>query len=322
MKNISLRIKALRHVAAALCIAAAAGAAETAYASGNADFYGENGSPVWRYDNVSVYSNGAASMEDLFGLSAKELEPGTQKTVDIRLENHSDEAYTFYLNAAARTGAAAWELESFFPGKAADDSLLDAIDIAVFYKGGDVYSLEGSIYAGKLAGRADANMYTDGGVPLGNLAPRASGNIRVSIYIPGDIGNAYMDTLCAVDWWFTARQEEGPPVTPPTDPPTDVTTPEDSGDIALAPGNIITDNAPPLAELEISTAPEADGIRIDDGSVPLGAGEDLVVVVGPASELPLTGGMEAYAAPAIAVMLLLLCLLAISHKKGREEAKK
>ena len=233
--------------------------------------------PIWSYDNVVVYANNGASLDDLFGFTTKELALGDQKTLHIRLENHSDEPFAFFLNADARTGAYAKEAEICFPGKIANDSLLRAADVSISYRGGDVYMLEEYLYVGKLAGRADSALYAEDGLFLGHLAPYASGSITVRLSIPSDLGNAYMNSLCTVDWRFTARQEDLP-----DDPLADPASPD---------RETIRDTAAPLAGSEPLLPPEYGDTTIGDAEAPLGSAEDhdFVVVVDTGLGLPRTG---------------------------------
>jgi hypothetical protein len=310
-KTAFLTANALRLVVAILYITVTLGASGAAFATGSADFYGKYGNPIWDYNDVCVYTNGSASIDDLFGLSTKELGPGMRKTMDIRLENHSSEYYTFYLNASARTGAAARGMEGYFPGKTAADSLLNAIDVVVSFRGGDLYASEGNIYVGKLAGSPGAGMYTAGGVTLGNIAPYSFGDVRVEITISKDLGNSYKNTLCTVDWWFTATQDDTPGRPEPPEPP-DPPDPGDDGDGGN--GGDIPDTPPPLSDG--GTTPPGGGtgddtIDIDDDETPLGSrdDEDILVVVDPDWTLPRTGDFRKSVGPAAATLALLFILL-------------
>jgi hypothetical protein len=300
-----------RRMAVILCLAAILGMSGAAYASSSTDFYGKYGNPIWDYNDVCVYSDGVTTLEDLFGLSTKELAPGFKRTVDIRLENHSSEYYTFYLNASARTGAAARGMEGYFPGKTAADSLLNAIDVVVSFRGGDLYASGGNIYVGKLAGSPGVGMYSPGGVTLGNIAPYSFGDIRVEIIISKDLGNSYKNTLCTVDWWFTATQDDTPGGPEPPEPP-DTPDPGGDGDGGGdgGGGSDIPDTSPPLSDGG-TTPPGGGTIDIDDDETPLGSrdDEDILVVVDPDWTLPRTGDFRKSVGPAAATLALLFILL-------------
>lgn len=185
--------------------------------SAEVSFFSEDYSSMWSFDNVTVYSNEVTSINDLFGLTTKELAPGMWKTSTLRLENPSDETYDFYLIAKALTGMAAREVEMYHQGKTASDSLLNVIDTVVTYKGGYENALVHEIYRGKIGGFEGAAIFSKDGVVLGRLVPSEAGTITVTIHIPEGLGNSYMGTLCALEWQFVARAvvplEESPPGT-------------------------------------------------------------------------------------------------------------
>ena len=291
----------------------------------NVDFFGKELEPIWGTsgDVIVVYSNGGESIADLFGTSTKELEPGKSKTVKIRLENHSDEEYTFYLRATALTGFAARVRAAFYNGKTASDSLLEAINISIDYKGENLYN-------GGMSGSTDGNVLLGGiegdnsGIPLGTLSGKTSEVIDVTISVPGWLGNEYMNTLCAVDWWFTAQQEDipGPPVdpNPPVDPPFYPHDPPDPPTTAAPPSETIIDpEDPPTTEApdidEPPTEFDPEKLPLDDTPDEDG---DVVVVVDPGLKLPKTGGVQTFVLPAAIILVLLSLLLLIVYKKDRK----
>jgi len=314
-----------------------------ASASPSADFHGELGTPIWSFGNVTVYSDSIDSIDDLFGDVTKELGPGMKKEINLRLENHSGVAYTFFMGAQPKTGTEASALERFFPGKRADDSLLDAIDTTIHYTGGDIYTTEGVIYDGKLRGNAGEAMYHNArGVPLGTLGPASFGTVRATITIPVTLGNAYMDTLCAVDWWFAAEAIPGPtptptPTTSPTEtpptetPPTETPPPGTPPPGTPSPGAISGSDdpytPPPSPTISPPPAPPTDigdpdtplvETPIDDPKVPQ---TDVTVVVDQGSRLPQTGGIATNVMPAALALSILLLLLAMTYIKKRKNQK-
>ena len=325
----------------------------TAFASSGMVFSGEYGDPIWHGENVAVYSNGIDVIEDLFGLATKELAPGDNRTLDIRLENRSGEPYDFYLAATALTGNDTREMEGFFTDKRAEDSLLDAIDIIISYRGGNAGSSDRMVYTGKLGGDADSDMYGVSGVFLGSLAANTAGNVRVGITIPAYLDNSYMDTLCAINWVFVATQSLGSDddyiydgddyptsdipssgeentggqpsgiITPDYIQGTDTNISDEVIDIGLS-----TDS-PPLAELEILQLPEhgqedEDGlIAVDDTMPPFGSLDEVgvIVVVDPGLLLPQTGeAIKTYTIPVLFALGFLLTALAVINIKGKKKS--
>ena len=341
MKNIK-NYKAPKLVPVLIVILALIFYTVSVVADSSVGFYGRHGNPIWNKNNITVYSKDIESINDLFGLNTKELEPGAQRTVNIRLENNSDESYAFYMGALVRTDEYARKLEEYFPGKTADDSLLDAININVSFAGGDIYAFEKNIYSGKLSGHSDSDMYKTGGVLLGNHAPHSSGNIKVSIYIPKDIDSSYMNTLCAVNWLFTAQQDDTPPVVPNKTPakspaslmkipfanptgsvllgeynPDDSSRIEDDGN-PLGSGNNLS-----IADKDNVTLESEDNfIELDDDDIPLDISDEetqsIVVVVDSKINLPKTGDIKTYAVPIAITMASLLFLLALTYRRQRK----
>lgn len=318
MKKTFLKINILRFIAVIQCVLLI-GAFGLANAFGGTDY----GAPVWSKDGVSVYSDGGkiSGIDDLFGLKTKELKPGDKREISILLENKSGDTYAFYLNARALTDEAAREREKYFTGKTANDLLLERIDISVFYE-------KRNIYSGKLIGHPDAEMYKPEGVPLGVIGPNGIGNIEVSIVIPGkEIDNSFMDTLCTVDWWFTARQEPWPTTPLPTPQPSRPDTPSrwpgsgytGGGGIPDIPSGTGVDNFITIGnnETPLGSAEEDSTLTFEGENTPLGQvdGPDLVVVVDVSGKLPQTGGMRTFVIPAMITLSLLLALLAITYKK-------
>jgi len=317
-------IKLARTILIALLVATVAYVPILAAASPSADF-NYPGDPIWSYGDVTVYSDGLGleSINDLFGLATKELAPGMKREVNIRLENHSGDTYSFYLKAQAKTEDDASSLERFFPGKTAEDSLLDAIDTIIYYTGGNIYTTEGVIYEGKLAGKPGADMYNGAhGVLLGTLGANSHGTVRAAISIPEGLGNEYMDTLCAIDWWFTAAMVEAPqtpgPTPPVTYPPTTyppATYPPESGQTDPPPTSVIPPNPVPTGDPDGNISNETD---IGDIEVPK---EDIVIVVDPGGKLPQTGGIATFVIPTAIALTILLLLLAITFIRKKDKRR-
>ncbi|MDR2156531.1 MAG: hypothetical protein LBO81_01950, partial [Clostridiales Family XIII bacterium] len=179
----------------------------------DADFNGEGASPVWAYDTLSVRAYGY----DAFGDATKDLAPGAIRSLSVRLRNNTADTVEFRLAADPLTGARAEALETGFPGKTADDSLLDAIGITVRHGAAQLYvgTLRG------LAADGDAALYGNAGVSLGLVSGGYSGLIEVTLSVPSSLPSSAMDTLCAVSWRFAATQYNDPPPKPqePDNPP-------------------------------------------------------------------------------------------------------
>jgi len=305
--------KPVRSVLIALLVVAVISVPLLAAASPSADF-NYPGDPIWSFGDVTVYSDGLGleSIDDLFGLITKELAPGMKREINIRLENHSANTYSFYLKAQAKTGDEANALEKFFPGKTAEDSLLNAIDTTVYYTGGNIYTTEGIIYDGKLSGNAGAAMY-DGahGVLLGTLGANSYGTVRATISIPESLGNEYMSTLCAVNWWFTAAMIESPQ-NPDTSP--SVTYPPDGGQTTPPVTTFIPPSPVPTGDIENPEETDIGEIEVPK--------EEIVVVVDPGGKLPQTGGIATYVAPAVLALSVLLLLLAITFISKRKKKRR
>jgi len=322
--------KALRLIFVVLFILALVSSSGAVFAMSEVGFGILDEDPIWFYDNVTVYSDSISSIDSLFGISTEDLFPGQHETVFIRLVNNSDEAFTFYLNAAILSDEESIKLESYHPGKVASDSLLRSVDTVVRYQGGNIYTLSGVIYSGKLVGQIGAAMYSARGVPLGTLGPNDDGLVSVSISVPSHLDNSYMNTVCAVKWWFTAERAGDDPFTPPPTTtttggrPSPATSPATSP--LVSPGDDPTEiipTDPPLIEIEVSPGP--DGTKIDDGSVPRGEGPDgtevsdlVVVVSSPGRGLPQTGGIETYVFVLVIALSLLLVLLVVTYIEKRK----
>lgn len=253
----------------------------------------------WSYVGVKTYGD----LNDLFGEVTKNLAPGAEKTVTVRLGNESDARATFSLRAEALTGDGAKALESEFKGKEADDALLSNINIAVSYQGT-------SIYAGTLRGAGGTgDLYTDAGAALGTLEAGNAGTIEVTLSVSRDLDNRYFNKLCAVNWTFTATQE-------------DPEIPDDDDDYYYGDGPGTPGAATPLDD-----GPLTD---IGDEDTPLATltgdpeDPDLVVIADPDTPLalPQTGGLMTYATPAALALAVLLALYAVTYIRGRKKADK
>jgi hypothetical protein len=253
-----------------------------AVGSNTADFDREAGAGnEWSYIGVRSYG---ANLNDLFGEVTKELVPGDTKTVDVQLRNSSDAATTFWLRAEALTGDGAKALEGDY-NKTAVDALLSNIEIDVRYGTASIYT--GTL--GGVTGTAPGELYSDTGAQLGTLAANSNANITVTLEVSDALRNNYFNSLCAVNWIFTATQEEGGDGPPPPPPP------------PLTP---IEDEEVPLAEPPEDT----DLVVIADPETPLG--------------LPQTGGLMTYATPAALALLVLVALYAATYIRGRKGLRK
>jgi hypothetical protein len=235
----------------------------------------------WSYVGVKSYGS---ELNDLFGAVTKELMPGDTKTVRVQLRNSSDAATTFWLKAEALTEDGAKILEEDFAGKKAVDALLSNIEI-------DVRCGTESIYTGTLGGvtGTDSKLYSDTGALLGTLAANSNADITVTLKVSDTLGNRYMSSLCAVNWIFTATQDDPLPRRDPR---------------LREPLEEIEDEDVPLAEPPEDT--------------------DLVVIADPETPLalPQTGGLMTYATPAALALVALIALYAATYIRGRRNSRK
>ncbi|MDR2108485.1 MAG: hypothetical protein LBP28_03370 [Coriobacteriales bacterium] len=180
-----------------------------ARAEGGASFNGKGATNVWEYDNVNLTAYGF----DLFGTATKELVPGDARSITVSLRNNAPDPVDFRLAARSLSTAEARDLEAAYPGKTADDALLDATEITVRH-GAAV------LYAGTLRGMSSASLYSLAGVAVGRVSAGWAGSITVELVLRKDVGAALMNRLCAVEWVFIAAQyDESTPVVPPPDAP-------------------------------------------------------------------------------------------------------
>jgi len=276
----------------------------------------------WKYDDVEViYETAVVDIGDLFGFATKDLAPGMETTVTLKLLNPEGRAYSIYLTTNQSLserlpkGLKQEELEQviedFFSSKREEKSLLDEIDIVVTYIGANRYEVGREIYSGKLngkpAGRSSSQLFTRDGVLLGNLSPSETATVTVRIHIPEDLDSSYMNTLCSINWQFTAVEYIYNPTTPTqgSDNNTDLT---------------LLD--PPLAEIEVIPGMEGDGTIVDDNGVPLEEEPDVIIVVTPGGGLPQTGGIKTFVIPLTIVLLLLIALLVWTYKIRRDEKER
>jgi hypothetical protein len=261
--------------AALLVVVIAAGGGFTPALAADADFNGEGASRVWSYDSANVYAYGY----DAFGSLTKDLAPGDTRTVSVRLRNNTSDNVAFRLAITPLTGAQAQALEAQFPGKTADDSLLDAITLTVRHGTTQLY--RGTMRGAAISGNADA--YSASGASLGLVSAGYSGVITVEIALAASLGNDVMNTLCAIEWSFFASQYNDivtppPPVVPPATPqgtPAPVT----AGTVAFAPGAGPVLDDTPTSEIPNAQVPTSPGreptpdIDIEAEPVPFGLGE-------------------------------------------------
>jgi hypothetical protein len=230
----------------------------------DADFNGQGATNVWQYDTIGVTAYGY----DAFGAAMKDLAPGDVRTVTVQLRNNTSDDVEFRLVAEPLTGEEARALETYFPGKTADDTLLDAIEISVSHGITPLYV--GTLRGLALSGTAD--MYTTAGVSLGRVSAAYSGLITVVLSLPASLGPEAMDKLCAVEWRFVATQyndepeEPGPGPGPDPGPgPGPGPTPPPTGGSTTPGGTTPGDDTPPV----IDDTPIVD---LPGGDTPLGPG--------------------------------------------------
>jgi hypothetical protein len=195
-------------------LAIVAGGGVTPALAGDVDFNGQGAGAVWQYDTINVRAYGY----DAFGDVMKELAPGDERSVSVRLRNNTPDEVEFRLVADSLTGDEAKALESYFPGKTADDSLLDVVEIVVSH--GTTRLYEGTLRG--LATSGSAAMYSASGVSLGLVSAGYSGLITVELAVPVSLGSEAMNTLCAIKWRFVATQynDQSNPPNPPNPPET------------------------------------------------------------------------------------------------------
>ncbi|MDR1571043.1 MAG: hypothetical protein LBS32_00805 [Clostridiales Family XIII bacterium] len=296
-----------------------------AAADGAVSFSREAGpGDYWGYE-LPVQSYGAG-LNDLFGDVTKELVPGDERTVRVRLGNRgASEAY-FYLRAealpieggeadeklsdGARASIAA--VKDAFGDKAAMDALLENIGVAVTYKGAEIYS--GTLGGTAEAGAPESALY-GAGAALGTLAPGGYGDIELSLKVSESLGNSYFNALCAVDWIFTATQE---------DPPLGGGDGGGGGGGGGSGGGTIGESLPPLDDGQIAD--------IEDEGTPMATlldgpeDPELVIIADPNTPLalPQTGGLLTYATPAaiaLAALVALYAALSLRDRKRRAAAR-
>jgi hypothetical protein len=252
-----------------------------ALAAAGASFNGDDATSVWEYDSVSVTAHGF----DLFGAVTKDLVPGDVRSISVSLRNNASDPVDFRLAARSLSTAEVRYLEAAYPGKIADDSLLDVIDITVRY-GATV------LYGGTLRGVSTSNLYSSAGAPIGRVSAGWAGTVTVELSLRAVAGNALMDRLCAIEWVFIAAQYNDdksiePPVEPPVEPPIETltvpTTPASGDGTGAAAGGgadttvVVVDDTPisDLPDGQTSTtsgvSPSPD-VVIEADSVPQAAG--------------------------------------------------
>ncbi|MDR1439789.1 MAG: hypothetical protein LBJ10_07220 [Clostridiales bacterium] len=324
-------MKIHKRIAAALLPAAllAMTSLPAAYAaSANvADFDREASGAPWSYIGVRTYG----SLDDLFGDAMKELVPGDARTVAVQLQNSSLQTAQFWLRAEALTEAGAKALEGEFPSKAAVDALLGHVSISVDYQGA-------TIYAGTLGGVGTGDLYTGNGVALGTLAGGSYGTISVSLRVSEALGNDYANSMCAVNWVFTATQEDevgnpGGGENQPGGAPDSIDPNAPGGAAELQPGgdgeDIGDEGVPEGAGVPGDSGdPGSEPPPIDDGTLtdigdegaPEGSA-DMVVIADPDTPLglPQTGGLLTYATPAGIALVVLMALYAATYARGRKK---
>ncbi|MDR1536437.1 MAG: hypothetical protein LBU32_00260 [Clostridiales bacterium] len=325
-------------------IVAIAGIPMTAFANGNADYFGNNSQQHWDFDSIAVYGG----IEDFFGEDALDLVPGSRRTLTVQLRNYADSRAAFRMRAWPVEGAEASALENIsrFSGKNAYDPLLDEVKIQVSYSGG-------SIYDGPLRGR-DGGLYGSSGIALGSLDPGMSGEIKVELEIPLGLqikigGGGFENSLCAVHWQFMATEDEPPeapaqasptPVPSPSvtaSPPSQAPASEPPGSPTGAPASeppLSTDapqSEPPRSPTDApqsEPALPADTPSRDLGEEPVPYDNpdeapkptDKVIVAYPGEKIPQTGGLATFAAPmALALAALILLFLATFIKRGKKQ---
>ncbi|MDR1422888.1 MAG: hypothetical protein LBI64_08525 [Coriobacteriales bacterium] len=152
------------------------------------DFNGQGATNVWQYDSLSVTAYGY----DLFGAVTKDLAPGDTRSLNVLLRNNTPDDVDFRLVARSLSLDEVRMLETYYPGKTADDSLLDDINLRVSY-GATI------LYSGALRGAGSAALYTSAGVAIGRLSAGYAGTITVELSLPSTLGNDTINKLCAVE---------------------------------------------------------------------------------------------------------------------------
>lgn len=215
-----------------------------AWANGGVTFNGDDSASVWEYDSVNVTAYGY----DLFGAVTKDLVPGDARDISVSLRNNTSDPVDFRLVARPLTLAEARTLETSYPGKTANDALLDVIDLRVLHG-------TTTLYSGTLRGASTSEMYSDAGVAIGRVSAGWAGTITVELSVRSDAGNAVASKLCAVEWVFVAAQynedEPPPPQPPPTDPSGSTTPVGAGGDDTTV---VVVDDTP-LSELPDTPSP-------------------------------------------------------------------
>jgi len=277
-------------------------------------FFKDDGNFVWECDDEDViYKTDIVTVNigDLIGFAIKDLAPGMEKTITIRLVNHEGRAYYVLLSAIQTLQQEMEKVEEYFD-KRTEKSLLDEIDIVVTYMSGNRNEVGREIYNGKLsgrpAGRSSSQLYARGGVLLGNLSPSEIGTVTLRIHIPKELDSSYMNTLCAINWQFTATDviNERPPTTQGSDSSTDLSLLE-----------------PPLAEIEVIPGMEEAGTVIDDTDVvPLDVEPDIIIAVSHGDGMPQTGGIKTFVIPLTMLLFLLVALLVWTYKIRRDEKER
>jgi hypothetical protein len=250
-----------------------------AFAAGGASFNGQGATNVWEYDSVNVTAYGY----DLFGAATKDLTPGDVRSISVSLRNSAPNPVDFRLAARSLSTTEARYLEAAYPGKSADESLLDLVDVVVRHGATTLYS-------GTLRGVSSSELYSSSGVAIGRVSAGWVGSVTVELSVRGDVGSAYMDKLCAVEWVFIAAQYDGeelPVVPPPYEPPAGpAPTPAPERFILATPvDGVSTDTTvvviddTPLDELPDAPTPTSPGATSEDGP-------DVIIEAEPVPQAP------------------------------------
>jgi hypothetical protein len=279
-----------------------------ASAVGGASFNGEGATRVWEYDSVNVTAYGF----DLFGAATRGLVPGDTRSVAVALRNNAPDPVDFRLAARSLSTAETRYLEAIYPGKTADDSLLDAIDVRVRHGATTLYS-------GTLRGMSSSELYSSAGVAVGRVSASWVGSITVDLTLRANAGNALGDRLCAVEWVFIAAQyNDDDPTEPPIDPeqPTEPERPAApvSGGGGGGSTVVVIDNRP-ASDLPDAQAPASPNTTDGDQA-------DVVIEADP---VPETQGASAWALLNLiltgvsAVLMLALMLRFLLSRRRRDE---
>jgi hypothetical protein len=291
----------------------------------DADFNGQGTPAVWQYDTVNVRAYGY----DAFGDAMKDIMPGAERTVTVRLRNNTADNVEFRLAANPLTGDAAKALEAHFPGKTADDSLLDAVEILVSHGSTRLY--EGTLRGLATVGSPD--MYTAAGVSLGLVTARYSGLVTVDLSVPESLRSDAVDTLCAIEWRFIATQYNDDVVDPPTTPTTPTTpatpaTPATPGGDSSTGGNntsggttTITTGQTTANDTPVSELPELDvptSLGSSDADVDIEAEPTLTDSGDGAAAWALMNLLLTILAVALMILLLTRYFIAAGHDKDSD----